>query len=166
MATKDSTPVAKIRSTPQLHSRKDYAHSRCVIACSNDKWYKENWTNWAGRWSSGSSCDQIWANYWQKDERNKTVTDPTMQILKNYITHGWSARIKSYKNEVKPYFNHKTELVLFHDIVLKGGRIVIPVKLRTNILEKIHAGHQGQEKCKRQARVFVFFFLFFLPCIN
>ena len=54
------------------------------------------------------------------------VSDPTMQILKNYITHGRPESIKSCKNEEKLYFNHRTELVLFPDIVLKGERIVIP----------------------------------------
>ena len=87
-----------------------------------------------------------------KNERNKTISDPTMQILKNYIPHGWPETTKSSKNEVKPNFNHRTELVLFHDIEQKGEQTVISAQLRTNILEKIHAGHQGQEKCKRRTR--------------
>ena len=93
--------------------------------------------------------------------KQMTVFGPTKQILGNYITHGWPETIKNCKSKVKPYLNHRTELVLFHDIILKRER-VIPAQLRTNTLEKLYAGHQGQEKCKGRARVSVFF----LPGIN
>ena len=71
----------------------------------------------------------------------------------DYVIHGRPETIKSCKKEVKPYFNYRTELVQFHDIVLKEERVVIPAQLRMNILEKLYAGHQGQEKCKRQVSV-------------
>ena len=68
---------------------------------------------------------------------------PDDAYSKKLITHGWPKTIKNCKNEVTPYF--RTELVLFYDIILKKECIVIPALLRTNILEKIYAGHQGEE---------------------
>ena len=88
--------------------------------------------------------------------KQMTVSDPMMQILKNHITHAWPETFKSYKTEVKPYFNYRTELVQYRDIVLKGERVVIPVQFKTNILEKIHVGHQVQGKFKCQYTVSVF----------
>ena len=41
-------------------------------------------------------------------------------------------------------------------LILKGTRIVIPKKMKLNILERLHTGHLGQEKCKRRARATVF----------
>ena len=41
-------------------------------------------------------------------------------------------------------------------MILKNSRIVIPKQLRKQILEKIHTGHMGQEKCKQRARSTVF----------
>jgi hypothetical protein len=35
-------------------------------------------------------------------------------------------------------------------------RIIIPLKLRKEILSQTHAGHMGHEKCKRRARQVVF----------
>ena len=35
---------------------------------------------------------------------------------------------------------------------MKGSRIIIPQTLKKGILEKLHNGHQGIEKCKRRAR--------------
>ena len=98
--------------------------------------------------------------------KRMTVSDPTMQILKNYMTRGWPETIKNCKNELKPYFNHRTELVLFHYIILKGEHDVIPAQLRIDILEKIHEGHQGQEKCKRRANVSVFFLSGYTKTLN
>ena len=100
---------------------------------------------------------QQWSTYWQKmNEKNMTVSDLTMQKQKHYITHVWQEIIKSSKNEVKHYFNHRTELVLFYNILLKGEHVIIPAQLRTNIVEKIYTDHQGQEKCKCQSRLSVF----------
>ena len=80
--------------------------------------------------------------------KQKTVSDPTIQTLKNYIMHDWPGIIKYCKTDAQLCFNYRTDLMLFHDIILKGERIVIQVKLPTYIFEKIHACHQGKEKCK------------------
>ncbi len=65
--------------------------------------------------------------------------------LKYYITQGWSEIIRNCKAEAQTYFDYRMDLMLFHDI-LKSERVVIPAQLRTNIIEKIHAGHQGKKK--------------------
>ena len=72
--------------------------------------------------------------------------------------HDWPDTIKYCKTEAKSHFNHRTDMTLFHDIILKGERVVTPAQLRTNILEKNHTGHQGQEKCKRWTGESVVFF--------
>lgn len=41
----------------------------------------------------------------------------------------------------------RDELVIENGILLKGERIVLSNTLQPEILEKIHAGHQGVEKC-------------------
>ena len=41
-------------------------------------------------------------------------------------------------------------------IILKGNRIVIPLTLRQPLLNQLHYGHQGAEKCKLQAKGAVF----------
>ena len=37
-------------------------------------------------------------------------------------------------------------------LIFKGNRAVIPLLLRTEMLEKIHESHLGMEKCKARAR--------------
>lgn len=40
--------------------------------------------------------------------------------------------------------------------VLKGKHMLIPTALRSYILQNIHAGHQGTEKCKLHAKMCVY----------
>jgi hypothetical protein len=52
--------------------------------------------------------------------------------------------------------NIRDELSVHQGLILKGSKIVIPTKMRKEILIKIHAGDQGREKCKQCARQVVF----------
>ena len=41
-------------------------------------------------------------------------------------------------------------------VIIKGSKIVIPTSMRKLIIEKIHQGHPGMEKCKKRAHEFVY----------
>ena len=43
----------------------------------------------------------------------------------------------------------RAELTVGDDIVFESNKIVIPMTLRKEMLQKIHEGHFGEEKCKR-----------------
>ena len=50
--------------------------------------------------------------------------------------------------ELIPYWKARKYLTLKDDLLLHGNRIVIPTALRKETLEKVHAGHQGIERCR------------------
>ena len=50
-----------------------------------------------------------------------------------------------------PYWTFHEELTKEDGLILKGTRIVIPNKQRETILNKIHDGHLGLQKCKLHA---------------
>ena len=54
------------------------------------------------------------------------------------------------------YWNFREELTIEDGLILKGERIVIPPTLRPEILDTLHKGHLGQEKCLLRARATVF----------
>ena len=54
------------------------------------------------------------------------------------------------------YWNFREELTIEDGLILKGERIVIPPTLRPEILDTLHKGHLGQEKCLLRARTTVF----------
>lgn len=55
------------------------------------------------------------------------------------------------KLNVRAYVKVKNELSETNGLVTRGSRIVIPKSERSEILDKIHAGHQGLTKCRDRA---------------
>nr|XP_037275983.1 uncharacterized protein LOC119168691 [Rhipicephalus microplus] len=54
---------------------------------------------------------------------------------------------------LKPYAE---ELSVVNGVVLKGCKVVVPKSMRAEIIERIHEGHLGMNKCKARARRLVF----------
>ena len=52
---------------------------------------------------------------------------------------------------LKQYFPVKDELLVTNGLLLRGNRLVIPQSLRLEMLQKLHAGHQGINKCRQRA---------------
>ena len=52
---------------------------------------------------------------------------------------------------IKAIFPVKDELSVTNGLLLRGNRFVIPQSLRSEMLQKLHAGHQGISKCRQRA---------------
>ncbi len=81
--------------------------------------------------------------------RAETLKDPDLQELIKVIAEGWPEQCTAKNRE---YWNVRAELTVVDGIVYKGQKIVIPRSMRKIMLEKIHEGHLGMEKCKQRAR--------------
>ena len=93
----------------------------------------------------------------KKEQIKKGYEDDTdMCALKYIIMSGWPKEQTNCSECVQPYWNYRDEMTVQNGLILKGTRIVIPKKMKLNILETLHTGHLGQEKCKRRARAIVF----------
>lgn len=63
------------------------------------------------------------------------------------------ARIKKkIPKDIKHFWNFKHEIYEIDGIVFKNQSIIIPTSLRNEMLNIIHDGHLGIEKCKNRAR--------------
>ena len=65
---------------------------------------------------------------------------------------GFPVEKYKYPSAISEYWKNRDELSYVNGIILKGMKIVIPHKLRREMLAKIHVGHLGIEKCRRRAR--------------
>merc|ERR1711911_463789 len=57
---------------------------------------------------------------------------------------------------IKPFWKVRHELWAEDGKVLKGSRIIIPSSRRLDILQRLHAAHQGIDRTKRRARQLVY----------
>lgn len=77
--------------------------------------------------------------------------DPVCQALINICTKGWPSR-RDVGFDLKPYWNERQSIALVEDLLMCGSRIVIPSRLRQPVLEVIHEGHFGIEKCRARSK--------------
>jgi hypothetical protein len=60
-----------------------------------------------------------------------------------------------------PYWSYRADISKMDGILLYGSRILVPRPLRTDMLKKIHEGHQGITKCRAFAKSTVWW-----PCLS
>nr|XP_054917162.1 uncharacterized protein K02A2.6-like [Dermacentor andersoni] len=80
--------------------------------------------------------------------QQETSRDVYLQTVRKRLRSG-----QPVNGEVKLFAK---ELSVVNGIVLKGSKVVIPKSMRQSILNRIHAGHLGLQKCKERARTLVF----------
>ena len=86
--------------------------------------------------------------------KQETAKDPALQILKQVILKGWPENRASVPHEVSHYFNIREELAVQDEIIFKGERFVIPLRIRQRVKEK--SAHIGLQGCLRRAREVVY----------
>ena len=88
--------------------------------------------------------------------RQATQADDNLTILKHIIQHGWPRTVKEVPQEIQKYWTFREELTIEDGLILKGMQIVIPEKIREDILKQIHEGHLGINKCQMRAKETVY----------
>ena len=86
----------------------------------------------------------------------ETSKDPTLTLLRHYIHMGWPNDHRMLPQELHTFWNYREDLSMENRLITKGARLLIPSTLRKKVLEQIHNGHLGIEKCMLKARDSVF----------
>ena len=86
----------------------------------------------------------------------ETARDPTLNLLRHYIHVGWPVDRRMLPREIHTFWNYREDLSMENGLITKGARLMIPSTLRSKVLEQIHKGHLGIEKCMLKARDSVF----------
>lgn len=95
------------------------------------------------------------------EKRIQEIIDATKEdfVLQKVITHvqqGWPIHKGQCQADIQPFWDFRGNLTFINGLLLKYSRIVIPSILRVSVLDKIHEGHQGIDKCKRRAQDNIF----------
>ena len=88
--------------------------------------------------------------------RLATQANDYLAILKHIIQQGWPKTVKEVPQEIQKYWTFCEELTIEDGLILKGMHIVIPDKMREDILKQIHEGHLGLNKCQMRVKETVY----------
>lgn len=75
--------------------------------------------------------------------------DAMLRRVHKYCISEWPEKCNDL---LKPYWNVRDSLSIQNGILMMDNRLVIPPKLRNDILGRIHDGHLGIVKCRARAR--------------
>ena len=88
--------------------------------------------------------------------RKSTVQDNQLTRLSHYINTGFLCDKKNLLTDLHEFCNHRETLSIESGLITCGNRIIVPKEMRPEMLQYIHEGHQGKERCLLQARNTVF----------
>ena len=81
-----------------------------------------------------------------------TKTDKILSRVVRYVQEGWS---QDGIPELQSYYQRQNELSVERGCLLWGARVVVPTKLRDNVLNMLHACHPGIVSMKALSRSYV-----------
>ena len=85
--------------------------------------------------------------------RQESEHDPQMLMLKELIIQGWPKDIKQCPLLVRSFWNFRDKLSIIDGVIVKGMRIIIPVKFKPELLSILHYdSHLGIDKCIQRAK--------------
>lgn len=119
--------------------------SRLPLKDNSDTIVEKNYLNFI--------CDQSF-NVDFHAVKLQTAKDPILAKAYSAIQSGSFDSIKK-DDDMKSFYNRRTELTSEQGVVMWGYRAVIPMNLRKSVLQSIHSSHLGIVKCKALARSFV-----------
>lgn len=88
--------------------------------------------------------------------RKATQDDTTMTKLMEVIKNGWPNQQRRLDDELKQFWKLRDDLTVNDNIILKTNRIFVPLQLRNEMLERLHAYHVGIENTTKLARQTVY----------
>lgn len=83
--------------------------------------------------------------------RAELQKDATTSLVMHYCTTKWP-KTETLSPEVRKYASVADELSVVQGLLLRGTRIVFPPSLHTEVLQRLHTGHQGVVRCRARAR--------------
>ena len=72
--------------------------------------------------------------------------DSTCATLMNFCKQGWPNH-KEIKGDLLQYSTAKLHLSVVDNLLLYANHIVVPHSMRTEVLQKVHQGHRGIQRC-------------------
>ena len=76
--------------------------------------------------------------------------------LSYYINTDFPCDKKNLLTDLQEFWNYRDTLSIKNGPITCGNRIIVPKEMRAKMLQYIHEGHQGKERCLLWAKNTVF----------
>ena len=87
--------------------------------------------------------------------KQATLSDPQLSLVLNYTINGWPKYAKDVPEQIRQYYTVRGDLSVVNGKIIYCNRIVVPTALRSEVLDRIHDGHQGVTKSRERANMAV-----------
>ena len=84
-----------------------------------------------------------------------TASDPQLRRVLEYTVSGWSKYAKDVPEEICQYNAGRGELSVVYVKKMYHKCLVLPSILQSEVLERIHDGHQDMIRCRERASMSV-----------
>lgn len=84
--------------------------------------------------------------------RKETANDPQLKLVIEFLNLGWPIQKHKIPDNVKVYAKLKDKIFMSDKLLFLENKIIVPTKLRPDMLKVVHEGHLGIEKTKNRAR--------------
>ena len=88
--------------------------------------------------------------------KKETASDIEMSTLMQIIESGFPSKKADLDLHLQPYWNTRSNLWTLNGVIMKDNRIVIPPSLRQEVLNSLHAAHQGTTAMNERAKSTIF----------
>ena len=78
-----------------------------------------------------------------EDFRTQQQQDEITRQLITYCSEGWPEK-SQLPGPLKVYWPERSDLIVQQGLLMKGNRLVVPLTMRIDVLEKLHDAHQGR----------------------
>ena len=86
--------------------------------------------------------------------RSAYTNHTVCSTLQKYCKAGWPEK-SGMPKFMTPYWAFRGAITIQNGLLMKGTRLIIPEVLQSEIIAKIHEGHQGIVKCRERAKTSV-----------
>lgn len=83
--------------------------------------------------------------------RSELKNDDTLKTVMQYVQNGWPEEKRRVHGPIAKYWSERGNISLHDDLLLRGRRIIIPPRLRADVVRHLHDGHQGITKIRANA---------------
>ena len=82
----------------------------------------------------------------------ETTHDEELALLKHVVQNGWPQVICDLPKKIQPYWTFHEKMSIEDGLILKGTHIIVPNTLHPEMIQLLHIGHLGLEKCLNRAK--------------